>query len=116
MTLLMSEDLRRSLADQLVRVGLFLILFSAGVIQLFFLTALNRHLRQYLGRAYERFPILIKAFGPPLRHTELKGYTVAKRIGGVMLIIFSLVLLISAFQPRDPCNDHYWSITRRDPC
>jgi hypothetical protein len=78
----MTEDLPRSLADQLVRVGLFLILFSAGIIQFFFIAAVNRHLRQYLGRVYERFPILLKAFGPPLKDTKLKGYTAAKRIGG----------------------------------
>jgi hypothetical protein len=112
----MTEDVSRSLADQLVRVGLFLILFSAGIIQLFFIAAVDRHLRQHLGRAYERFPILLKIFGPPLKNTRLKGYTVAKRIGGVILIIISFVFLISAFQPRNPCDDHYWSITRRDPC
>jgi hypothetical protein len=113
---LVNEELPRSLADQLVRVGLFVVLFSAGIIQLFFIRALDRNLRHYLMRLYERHPILLRMFGPPGRDAELKGYAVAKRIGGVILIIISFIFLVSAFKPLDPCDDHYWSITRRDPC
>lgn len=109
----------RTLADQLIRVGLFLFLFSAGVIQLFFTSEVRQlllRLQAYLQRVYGRHPILLRMFGPPLRTLNLKGYTVAKRIGGVLLILISVIFLVSVFQSPDPCEDDYWSITRRDPC
>jgi hypothetical protein len=115
----MTEQLPRSFEDLLIRMVLFLLLFSAGIVQLFFIKEVRQkllHLRQYLLKVYERHPMLMKLFGSPLKTVELKGYTVAKRIGGVILIIVSLVILISIFQPRDPCEENYWSITKRDPC
>jgi hypothetical protein len=115
----MTEQLSRSFDDQLVRGVLFLLLFSAGIAQLFFINEIQKRLlrlRQYLGQVFECHPILLKMFGPPLRTLDLKGYTVGKRIGGVILIILSIVFLISIFQPPDPCVDDYWRMTRRDPC
>jgi hypothetical protein len=115
----MAEFLPRNFADLLIRALLFLLFFSAGIVQLFFIKDVQRYLlrlRQVLLRVYERHPILTKLFGSPLKTIELKGYTVAKRIGGVILIIISIVILISIFQPHDPCEDNYWSITKREPC
>lgn len=115
----MTEQLPRSLEDLLIRAVLFLFLFFAGILQLFFIKEVQQkllHLRQHLLKFYARHPMLMKLFGSPLRTVELKGYTVAKRIGGIIFIIVSLVILISIFQPRDPCEDNYWSITKRDPC
>src|SRR4030095_1536233 len=114
----MTEQLSRSFEDQLVRAVLCLLLFSAGIVQLFFINEIQKRLlrlRQYLGQVYERHPILMRMFGPPLKTIDLKGYTVGKRIGGVVLIILSIVFLISIFTPPGPCDDDYWSITRRDP-
>ena len=115
----MTEQLSRNFEDQLVRIVLFLVLFSAGVLQLFFVHGIRNkllRLREHMERLYQRHPMLLRLFGPPLRRIELRGYTVGKRIGGAILIILSLVFLISAFLPPDPCDDHYWSITRRHPC
>ena len=106
--------------DQLVYILLFLILFPVGVAQLFFAHKIREQLlrfRDYLERVYERRPILLKLFGPPLKTLTLRGYTVGKRIGGAILIILSIWCLISAFLPPDPCDSGYWSITKRtDPC
>ena len=115
----MTDQVSRSFEEQLVGGLFFLILFSAGVAQLFFIHQIQKKLlglRQYLERVYDRHPILLKVFGPPLKTLELKGYTVGKRIGGAILIIISIVVLISVFRLPDPCDDSYWSITRRDPC
>jgi hypothetical protein len=115
----MTEQLSRSFEDELVRAVLCLLLFSAGIVQLFFINEIQKRLlrlRQYLGQVYERHPILMRMFGPPLKTIDLKGYKVGKRIGGVVLIILSIVLLISIFKQPGPCDDDYWSITRRDPC
>jgi hypothetical protein len=105
--------------DQLVYILLFLALFPSGVAQLFFAHKIRDQLlrfRHYLERLYERRPILLKLFGPPLKTLTLRGYTVGKRIGGAIMIIISIWCLISAFQPPDPCGG-YWSITkRRDGC
>ena len=114
----MTDQLSRSFEDQLVRGLLGLLLLVAGIIQLFFINEIKKkllRLRQYLARLYERHPILMRMFGPPLKTIDLKGYTVAKRIGGVILIIVSIVLLISIFQAPDPCDD-YWSMTRSRRC
>ena len=115
----MTEQLSRSFEDQLVRGVLFLLLFSAGIVQLFFIGKVQQRLlglRQYLAQILARHPTLARMFGPPLKTVDLKGYTLAKRIGGVVLIVLSIVYLITIFQPPDPCIDDYWSITRRDPC
>jgi hypothetical protein len=115
----MTEQLSRSFEHQLVGGILFLLLFSAGIAQLFFIHDIQKKLlglRRYLERLYERHPILLKMFGPPLKTLELKGYTLGKRIGGVILIIISIVVLISVFEPPGPCDENYWSITRQDPC
>jgi hypothetical protein len=115
----MTAQVSRSFEYQLVGGLLFLLLFSAGIAQLFFIHEIRKRLlglRQSLERIYERHPILLKVFGPPLKTLELKGYTVGKRIGGVILIIISIVVLISVFQPPEPCGESYWSITRPDPC
>ena len=105
--------------DQLVYILFFLILFPAGVAQLFFAHKIRDQLlrfRDYLERVYERRPILLKLFGPPLKTLTLRGYTVGKRIGGVIMIIISIWCLISAFLPPDRCGG-YWSITKRkDGC
>lgn len=80
----MTEQLSRSFEDQLVRGLVGLLLLVAGIIQLFLINELKKkllRLRQYLGRVYERHPILTRMFGPPLKTMDLKGYTVAKRIG-----------------------------------
>lgn len=113
----MSEKLS---LDQLVYILLFLVLFPFGVAQLFFAHKIRDQLlrlRQYLERVYDRRPILLKLFGPPLKTLTLRGYTVGRRIGGAILISISIWCLISAFLPPDPCDSSYWSITeRRDPC
>jgi hypothetical protein len=114
----MTEQLTRSFEDQLVRGVLGLLLLVAGIMQLFFINEIKRKLlslRQYLARVYERHPILMRMFGPPLKTIDFKGYTVAKRIGGVILIILSIALLVSIFQAPDPCDD-YWSMTRSGRC
>ena len=111
----MFNSLNRSFEDQLVRGVLCLLLFSAGVVQLFFITEVQKRLlrlREYLN---ERHPRLVRLFGSPLRTIDLKGYTVGKRIGGIVLIILSIVLLIIIFQSPDPCDD-YWSMTRSNRC
>lgn len=114
----MTEQL--SLQAQLVYILLFLVLFPLGVAQLFFAHKIQEQLlrlRHYLERVYEHHPILLKVFGPPLKKLTLRGYTVGKRIGGAILLIISIWCLISAFLPPDPCDSHYWSITKRtDPC
>jgi hypothetical protein len=116
----MSGPVTRTFEDQLVRILLFLLLFSVGVAQLFFVHEIRKklfRLRHYLEGIYEQHPLLLRLFGPPLKNTTLRGYTVMKRIGGAILIIMSIVFLISAFQSPDPCDYHYWSITQReDPC
>lgn len=112
-------EMSRSLGDHLGGVLLFLVLFPLGVAQLFFVHEIRERLlllRDYLDRVYERHPMLLKLFGPPLKTITLRGYTVSKRIGGAILIIISIWCLISAFLPPDPCDSHYWSITKRDPC
>jgi hypothetical protein len=105
---------------QLVYVLLFLVLFPLGVAQLFFADKIQEQLlrlRHYLQSVYEHHPILLKVFGPPLKTLTLRGYTVGKRIGGAIVITISIWCLISAFLPPDPCDSHYWSITKRtDPC
>ena len=114
----MIEQLSRSFEDQLVRALVGLLLLVAGILQLFFINEIKKkllRLQQYLARVYERHPILMRTFGPPLKTIDLKGYTVAKRIGGVILIILSIVLLISIFQAPNPCDD-YWSMTRSGRC
>ena len=106
--------------DQLVYILLFLALFPLGVAQLFFAHKIRDELlrfRHYLERVYERRPMLLKVFGPPLKTLTLRGYTVRKRIGGAIIIIISIWCLISALLPPDPCDSGYWSITKRtDPC
>lgn len=106
--------------DQLVYILLFLVLFPYGVAQLFFAHKIRDQLlrvRHYLERVYERHPILLKMFGPPLKTLTLKGYTVGRRIGGAILIIVAILCLISAFQQADPCESDYWSITMgTEPC
>ena len=106
--------------DQLVYILLFLGLFPFGVAQLFFAHRIRDQLlrvRQYLERVYDRRPILLKIFGPPLKTLTLRGYTVGRRIGGAIMIIISIWCLISAFLPPDPCGSDYWSIVERtDPC
>lgn len=69
---------------QLVYILLFLVLFPSGVAQLFFAQKIRDQLlrvRQYLERVYDRRPILLKVFGPPLKTLTLRGYRVGKRIG-----------------------------------
>ena len=108
----MTEQL--SLEAQLVYILLFLVFFSLGVAQLFFVHKIRDlllHLRHYLEQIYERHPILLKLFGPPLKMLTLRGYTVGKRIGGAILIIVSIAFLMNAFLPPDPCD--YWKMT---PC
>ena len=113
----MSEELS---LDQLLYILFFLVLFPLGVAQLFFAHKIRDQLlrvRHYLERVYEQHPILLKLFGPPLKTLTLRGYTVGKRIGGAIIIILSILCLISAFLPPDPCDSNVWSITeRRDPC
>ena len=113
----MTKDLS---LDQLVYILLFLVLFPLGVAQLFFahkIRDLLLRVRHYLERVFKHRPILLKVFGPPLKTLTLRGYTVRKRIGGAIIIILSIWCLISAFLPADPCDFHYWSITKRtDPC
>jgi hypothetical protein len=114
----MTEQLSRSFEDQLIRGLLGLLLLVIGIMQLFFVNEIKRRLlslRQYLAQVYDRHPILLRMFGPPLKTIDLKGYTVAKRIGGVIFIILSIALLISIFQAPDPCDD-YWSMTRSGRC
>jgi len=109
----------RNSVEQFVEIGLALILMAVGVVQLFFATQLRDRLllvRQYLQRLYDRHPILSKIFGPPLKMTVLPGYTVRKRIIGAILILSSMVLLITAFQTPDPCEEDFWRITKRDGC
>jgi hypothetical protein len=110
----------RSFEDQLVRILLFLLLFSVGVARLFFVHQIQKkllRLRRHLEGAYKQHPILPKLFGTPLKNTTLRGYTVRNRIVGAILIVMAIVFLISAFQSPDPCDYHYWSITQReDPC
>jgi len=115
----MTEQASSSLGSQLVGGLLFLILFSVGIAQLFFVHQIRTkllRLRQYLDRMYGRHPILLKLFGPPLKTLDLKGYTIGKRIGGAILIIISIFVLINVFQLPEPCAGSYWSITRSDPC
>ena len=108
----MTEQL--SLQAQLIYIFLFLICFSVGVAQLFFVHRIREqllHLRSRLERIYQRHPVLLKLFGPPLKTLTLKGYTVRLRIGGAALIILSILFLITAFLPPDPCDP--WKMT---PC
>ena len=109
----------RSFEDQFIQIVLALILMAVGVVQLFFANQLRDRLlllRQYLQRLYDRHPMLSKIFGPPLRMTVLRGYTVRKRIIGAILILSSIALLVTAFQTVDPCEEDFWRITRRDGC
>lgn len=109
----------RSFDEQFIEIVLALILMAAGVVQLFFATQLRDRLlllRQYLQKQYDRYPILTKIFGPPLKMTVLPGYTVRKRIIGAILILSSIALLVTAFQTPDPCEEDFWRITKRDGC
>lgn len=108
----MTEQL--SLEAQLIYILLFLGFFSLGVAQLFFIHRIRDellHFRLYLEKVYKQHPLLLKLFGPPLKKLTLRGYTVRKRIEGVILIIISMAFLINAFLPPDPCD--YWKMT---PC
>lgn len=108
----MTEQL--SLQAQLVYIVLFLVFFPLGVAQLFFVHKIREQLlrlRHYLERVYEHHPILLKIFGPPLKKLTLRGYIVRKRIMGAILIIMSILFLINAFLPPDPCDS--WKMT---PC
>ena len=109
----------RGFEDQLIRIILSLILLVIGVVQLFFANELRDRLlllRQFLERIYERHPMLSKLFGPPLRMTVLRGYTVRKRIIGAILVLSSVVLFVSAFQSPDPCEEDFWRMTKREGC
>lgn len=106
----MTEQL--SLQAQLVYILLFLVFFPLGVAQLFFVHRIREQLlrlRHYLEQVYEQHPMLLKLFGPPLKKTTLRGYTLRRRITGAILIIASIAFLISAFLPPDPCD--YWKMT-----
>jgi len=105
-----------SLQAPIVQVLLFLAIFSLGVTQLFFVHKIREQLlrlRHYLEGVYERHPILLKLFGPPLKKLTLRGYTVRKRIIGAVLIIVSIVILINALLPPDPHPCDPWKMT---PC
>jgi hypothetical protein len=107
------------LLDQLVYILSFLVLFPLGVAQLFFAPKVRDqllHVRKYLERVYEHHPILLKMFGPPLKTLTLRGYTVRMRIGGAILTLVSILCLVSAFLPPDPCDSDFWSMTKQDPC
>jgi len=109
----------RRFEEQIIEILLALILMVIGVVQLFFANQLRDRLllvRQYLQGLYERHPLLMKMFGPPLRMTVLRGYTVRKRIVGAILLISSIVLLLNAFQSPDPCEADFWHITKQDGC
>lgn len=109
----------RGFEDQLIRIILALILFVIGAAQLFFANEIRDRLlllRQSLRKTYEHHPMLLKLFGPPLRMTVLRGYTVRKRIVGAILILSSIVLLVSAFQAPDPCEEDFWRMTKQEGC
>jgi hypothetical protein len=115
----MESIVTRDFEDQLMRIVLALVLLTIGVAQLFFANQIRDRLlllRQYLQRVYAHHPMLSKLFGPPLRMTVLRGYTVRKRIIGAILLLSSVVLFISAFQSPDPCEEDFWRMTKREGC
>ena len=93
----------RRFEEQIIEILLALILMVIGVVQLFFANQLRDRLllvRQYLQGLYERHPLLMKMFGPPLRMTVLRGYTVRRRRG------LRLLHMVWAFVHRDSVHIH----------